>query len=144
MTGEFIYPVGSQLNPEVIWDLSEINVAIADGNSQGYYYSFYNRAATGTVSLSVASATEGVEYDVILTNMSDYSMAWLQETADGTVPMDVSAGDQVINQVVTMPDALCKYPEAEIALSVEFPYPVCPQTNPEALWDLPELNVDLP
>jgi len=141
LNGEFIYPVGTAENPETIWDLSEINVAIAEGNNQGYYYSYYNRAATGTISLSVASATEGVEYDVILINTVSGDMAWLSDSEDGTVQMAVVPGDFVTIQVAVSPDADWNYPAADIVLNGEFIYPVGTAENPETIWDLSEINV---
>lgn len=129
----FEYPVGSYMNPEVIWNLSQINVAIEEGNDEGYYYSYYNRAVTGTISLSVASATAGVEYDVILINQNSYESSYLSDSQDGTVSVDVVPNDYVLIQVAVYPDNDWNYPAADIQLKGEIIYPAGSQMNPAAL-----------
>ena len=135
ITGEVVAPVGTRDNPELVYDPSNIVVNVAEGNSEGYYLSFMNRRAVGTLSFSVASATEGVEYDVILTNMTTYEMAWLSDSNDGSVGIEINPGDTVVIQVVTAPDANWVYPAAEIVLAGEIVYPVGSPENPEILWD---------
>jgi len=143
LAGEIIYPVGTQMNPEVIWDLSEIVTNLEAGNSQGYYYTYYNRAAEAELKFTVSSETEGVEYDVILTNMTDYTMAWLSDSEDGTVKLDIKPGDQINIQVVTSPDAEWNYPAADIKLEGELIYPVGSQMNPEVITDLSEISTSI-
>ena len=143
LEGEFVFPVGSQMNPEAVWDLTEIVANIAEGNSQGYYYSFYNRGADAELKFTVSSETEGVEYDVILTNMNGYAMAWLSDSEDGTVKMDIKPGDEIIIQVAVAPDADWNYPAATIKLAGEIIYPVGTQMNPEVLVNPETINTHI-
>ncbi|MBQ7801938.1 MAG: S-layer homology domain-containing protein [Oscillospiraceae bacterium] len=142
LTGDFIYPVGTQMNPEALFSVEQINVSIEEGNDQGYYYSWYSRGE-GTLVLTVGEATEGVEYDVILTNMSNYQMAWLSDSDNGTVSMDVAAGDQVIIQVAVAPDDDWNWPAAEISMTGEMVYPVGTQMNPEYLLSIEQINASI-
>ena len=135
LNGEIVYPVGSLENPEIVWDLSSVVASLTEGDNDGYYYSFYNRGVTGDLVLAPTCATEGVEYDVILTNMNTYEMAWLSESTDGTVSIAINPGDMIQIQVVAMPDENWVYPAAEIALNGEIVYPVGSPENPEVLWD---------
>ena len=134
LTGEIIYPLGSLMNPEWIYDFSEITASVAEGNHQGYYFKWYNRAATGTLAISVASATEGVEYDVILMNENTYAQRTLNaDGVDGVVSIDVNPGDTITIQVAAVPDLEFNYPALDITLNGEFIYPVGSQQNPAAL-----------
>ncbi len=142
VNGEFEFPVGSFDNPESIMNITEFIASIAEGNSQGYYYKWYSRA-NGTIVLSVAEATDGVEYDIVLTNMNTYEMAWLSDSTDGTVSLDVAAGDEVIIQVVTFPDEMFNYPAAEIAVNGEIEFPAGSFDNPEAIEELGDVAVSL-
>ena len=57
---------------------------------------------------------------MVLTNMSNYAMAWLSDSTDGPVAIDVKAGDQVIIHVVAAPDAEWNYPAVATTLTGEF------------------------
>ena len=138
LTGEgeyrisFVYPVGTQMNPEAIFRPAYIAVNLEEGNDQGYYYTWTANAA-GTLVITCPTV-EGVEYDVTMTNMSTYVQATLQESTDGTVAMDVSAGDEVQIVVATLPDENWAYPALSTALTGEFVYPVGSQSNPEIIF----------
>ena len=141
LTGEFIYPVGSQMNPEVIFRPAYINVNIAEGNNQGYYYK-WTANADGTLVLTCPTV-EGVAYDVNMLNMSTYAQVWLQDSTDGTISLDVKAGDEVIIQVAAMPDDAWNIPALQTALTGEFIYPVGSQMNPEVLTSVAQINVSI-
>jgi len=138
LTGEgeyrisFVYPVGTQMNPEVLFRPAYIAVNLEEGNDQGYYYTWTANAA-GTLVITCPTV-EGVEYDVTMTNMSTYVQATLQESTDGTVAVDVSAGDEVQIVVATLPDENWAYPALSTALTGEFVYPVGSQSNPEIIF----------
>ena len=132
LTGEFVFPVGTQSNPEILFRPNYIQVNVAEGNNQGYYYKWTSNAE-GALKLTCPEV-EGVEYDVILVNMSTYEQAWLQDSTDGTVSIDVKPGDEIIIQVATIPDGNWNYPALQTALTGEFVYPVGTQANPEALF----------
>ena len=141
LTGEFIYPVGTQMNPEVIFRPAYIPVDIAEGNNQGYFYK-WTANADGELKLT-CPAVEGVEYDVNMTNMSTYAQAWLQDSTDGTITLAVSAGDEVIIQVAALPDESWNYPALQTGLTGEFIYPVGTQMNPEIIFRPAYIPVDI-
>ena len=140
LTGEgefsisFAYPVGTQMNPEVIFRPAYISVNIAEGNNQGYFYKWTSNA-DGELKLT-CPAVEGVEYDVNMTNMSTYAQAWLQDSTDGTITLAVSAGDEVIIQVAALPDESWNYPALQTGLTGEFTYPLGSMMNPEVVENL--------
>jgi len=131
ITGEFIYEIGHQQNPEILFRPNQIAVNVAEGNNQGYYYKWTSNA-DGELKLTCPEV-EGVEYDVVLTNMTTYENAWLQDSEDGTVSMAVKAGDELIIQVVAVPDAEFNYPALQTTLTGEFIFPVGSQENPAEL-----------
>ena len=134
ITGEFVFPIGHQQNPEILFRPSYIGVNIAAGNNQGYYYK-WTSMDSGVLVLT-CPAIEGVVYDVILTNMSTYEMAWLQDSTDGTVSIDVNAGDEIVIQVVAAPDDNWEYPAVQTALTGVFNFAVGHSMNPEVIEDL--------
>ncbi len=129
-----VFPVGTQNNPEVIFRPAYINVNIAEGNNQGYYYKWMANA-DGTLVLTCPTV-EGVAYDVNMTNMSTYAQVWLQDSTDGTISLDVKAGDEVIIQVAVMPDDAWNIPALQTALTGEFVFPMGSQMNPEVIEEL--------
>ena len=132
LTGEFIYPVGTQMNPEIIFRPAYIPVNIAEGNNQGYFYKWTSNA-DGELKLTCPTV-EGVKYDVNMTNMSTYAQAWLQDSTDGTITLAVKAGDEVVIQVAALPDENWNIPALSTALTGEFIYPVGTQMNPEIIF----------
>ena len=116
-TISFVYPVGTYMNPEVLTDPDEIRVNIAEGNDQGYYYT-WTAADNGILTLACPQA--GAGYNVILTNQNTYEMAWLSDSTDGTVSLKVTAGDVVTIQVAAEPDTNWKYPALQTVLDGSF------------------------
>ena len=141
LNGEFVYPVGTQMNPEVIFRPAYINVNVAEGNNQGHYYK-WTANADGSLKLT-CPAVEGVAYDVNMTNMTTYAQAWLQDSTDGTITLDVKAGDEVIIQVCAIPDASWNIPALQTALTGEFIYPIGTQMNPAILFRPAYINVNI-
>ncbi len=135
------YPIGSYMNPEAIFNASSIVVDLAEGNNQGYYYRWFTRTE-GTL-VFTCPAIEGVEYDVILINTNSFAMAYLSDSNDRTVSIEVAAGDQVIIQVVTLPDAEWNYPALETTLEGEFIDPVGSQMNPVIVYNPQNIVVDI-
>ena len=131
LTGEFVFPVGTQSNPEILFRPNYIQVNVAEGNNQGYYYKWTSNAE-GALKLTCPEV-EGVEYDVILVNMSTYEQAWLQDSTDGTVSIDVKPGDEIIIQVVTIPDGNWNYPALQTALTGAIAFAAGDQMNPAQL-----------
>lgn len=130
---EVSHPVGSYMNPAPLYGLNEINVSLEAGNSQGYYLMFNNMRAVGQLKLTLAQATAGTEVDVILTNLTSGQMAWMTDSEDGTVAVEINPFDQVRIQVAVMPDANWAYPASDVTLKGEIVYPVGSMMNPAAL-----------
>ena len=128
------YAVGSQMNPEVLSDLTAIEVSVPE-NSQGYYYS-YTVAQTGTYAFSISSITEGVEGDIVITNMNSYAQLSLSyDAVDGVVNVEAAAGDELQIIVGVLPDASWNYPAADITWGATFtpPAPGSSAENPISL-----------
>lgn len=134
---QIAWPVGSYSNPEIIWDPTAITAVVADGNDQGYYYSWYNRGITGTLTLNLGEVTgNGTFGNVILTNGTTGATAWMSDSEGGdTVSMDVVPGDFVTIQVAVDSGAEWNYPGATINLTGEITYPLGSSENPETIWD---------
>ena len=130
---EVRHPVGSYMNPAPLYGLNEINVSLEAGNSQGYYLQFNNMRAVGQLKLTLAQATAGTEVDVIMTNLTSGQMAWMTDSEDGTVAVEINPFDQVRIQVAVMPDANWAYPASDVTLKGEIVYPVGSMMNPAAL-----------
>ena len=134
-TIEFSHPVGTQMNPEIVWDLTSLSASLEAGNDQGYYFTYYNRAATGTLSFSVTEATKDVEYDVILTNkVSSVQKTLKADGVNGVVSMDIVPYDEIIIQVAAVPDSTTwEIPALDITIAGEIGFPKGSNMNPDTL-----------
>ena len=137
------YPVGTRMNPEVLEELDYYwgDVALEEGNGEGYYYT-YTAPADGSVVLYFNNVTEGVTADIVVNNMNTSEQKSL--LADGVdnygleLTLTVSEGDQLMIQMVVTPDANWNIPAAEISWFGNFTYPVGSEQNPiqpEWQWD---------
>ena len=145
-TLKLAYPTGSQMNPEVIEDMSWYygDVMQAAGNGQGYYYT-YTAIADGTLTVyfGYEGFPEGYVCDITLYNLNSYVQKTL--LADGVdnygleVSIDVKAGDEVQIIIVAVQDAEGNYyPEAEMTWCGSFAAPQGSEENPiypEWEWD---------
>ena len=127
-------PIGTMDNPEILFRPNSINVNIAEGNNQGYYYKWTSNAE-GSLKLTCPTV-EGVNYDVIMLNKNTYQQKWLQDSTDGTVSLDVKPGDEVIIQIAVMPDAQWNIPALQTTLRGEFVFPLGSSMNPEIIESL--------
>ncbi|MBR4863796.1 MAG: hypothetical protein IKU07_04405 [Oscillospiraceae bacterium] len=134
LTGEFIFPVGTQMNPEILFRPAYINVNIAEGNNQGYFYK-WTANTNGTLVLTCPEV-EGVVYDVNMINLSTYEQAWLQDSTDGTIALDIKSGDEVIIQVCAIPDASWNIPALNTGLYGQIILPIGSDMNPEIIEEL--------
>ena len=140
------YPIGSQMNPEIIEDLSwyDGQVSQAAGNSQGYFYN-WTAQADGSITLYFAyeGYPEGYVCDIMITNLNTYEQKTL--LADGVdkygleVTMAVKEGDVICIAISAVEDADGNfYPAADMTWCGNFSYPVGSQQNPiqvEWIWD---------
>lgn len=93
------YTIGHQTNPQPLENLGQLETVLNPGDEQYYYYS-WKTAEEGVVTFYVVSATEGVTYDVVLTNVTNGKVSKLSVDGDaGLVSLNVAAGDDVSIQV---------------------------------------------
>lgn len=94
------YPLGHYMNPEILENLGQLETNLAEGNEDGYYYS-WSAQEEGVVTFYVASVTEGVEADIALTNTTNSVKNILSEDGQGGfVTLNVTAGDVVSIQII--------------------------------------------
>lgn len=114
------YPAGHMMNPEVVTDISELDAALAEGNTSGYFYT-WTATEDGTVNFEITDVTEGVEADVMVSNGTTYEYLTLSsDGVDGVLSMDVTAGDVLTIQICALPDQNWNYPAADITVSGEY------------------------
>ena len=113
-TVSFTPALGSVNNPLIVEDVTEIIAAIPEGSDSGYYIQ-WTAPNDGILSIEASVVPETVEFDVILTNMNGYAMAWLSDGSPAT--MDVVKDDVVMIQVAISPDENWTYPAAEVTLT---------------------------
>ena len=118
---ELVFPQGTQGNP-IVLELGEFDAKVEAGNDQGVYYT-YTATEAGTLTVTLLSATEGIQYDFNLYNLNTYAMRAMStegtEDANGnkTVSIEVNAGDVVQITVGTLPNENNEYPAGEFKLS---------------------------
>jgi len=134
-------PKGTMSNPEALSELGWIDLSLAEGDMDGYYYT-YIAEGTGTATFYFSSVTEGVDADIVLYNENTYIQKTLLE--DGVdnygleVSIDVNAGDLLNIQVVVVPDMNWNIPAAEITWVGSFAYAAGTEQNPiypEFVWN---------
>lgn len=134
--------LGTADNPEVLVEAIGGTAALKEGDQDGYYYS-YVATGEGQVIFEVYGAPEGIEYDLVVTNMRSYAQRTLMAdsvTDDyGThVAIDVREGDELQIQVVVLPDMDngWKIAAADIAWGGYFQEKVGTAGNPISLEDM--------
>ena len=126
-------PQGARENPVFIYMLNAI-AEVPAGSSQGYFLS-YNAWNPGTLVLAPTCDDETIEFNVVLTNMSNYQSAYLSDSNDGTVSIDMNAGDMIMIELQVYPDSSWNYPAANIALNGEVLAPVGSWENPDFITE---------
>lgn len=109
-------PLGLRENPERIEQVDLISAHIKEGNSEGYYF-YWIATGNGTLTFSLSEVTENVSGEIILFNNSTYAQRSLTESGDGTVSIQVNAGDEILITLGVMPDTSGStwiYPEADV------------------------------
>ena len=121
---DIVFPQGSQGNP-IELALGEFEAKVAAGNDQGVYYT-YTATEAGVFTVTLLSATEGIQYDYNLYNLNTYAMRTMSADAvadangNQTVSVEVNAGDVVQVSVGTLPNEENEYPAGEFKLSASF------------------------
>ena len=112
-------PVGAMMNPEVIELDYNDTLSFEANNFDGYYYS-YTATEDQTIEFSVSSVTEGTAADIIVNNQSSYAQSSLSyDGVDGVLTVDVLAGEELVIQVVVLPDENWNYPASDITWTAE-------------------------
>lgn len=107
------YPLGHRMNPQVLTALGQLETHLNQQYKDGYFYS-WTAAEEGVVTFYVAAASEGVVYDISLTNTTNSANRTLSADGEGgLVTLNVAAGDQVSIQVLTL-DQYEGYPNGDI------------------------------
>lgn len=119
---KFSFPEGSAMNP---YDLTSgtIKTVTAEGNDQGIYYQC-TAEKDGKLTIQLKSITNGATCNirVDVTNSSYITHQYLlSETEDGkTLTIEVEKGNEIVVNIVALPDDNYKYPAATIETVVSF------------------------
>lgn len=115
----FIYPRGTLANP---FDLTMglLTTDIEKGNDQGVVYT-YTATEHGILEMYPVSATNGVDYDFTLYNLTSYANRTLKEDGSGEkVSVNVNKGETVQVTVSVLPNSEHEYPAAVIQSNLVF------------------------
>ncbi len=99
----FLGPVGSESNPEVLETVEEIPVALAEGDSDGYHYIW---TVTETGELTLASQVEGY----VITVTIGETVLSSADSEDGSLTFEVEKDQEVIIHVIAETDEEGNYP----------------------------------
>ena len=119
---KFSFPEGSAMNP---YDAvaGTIKTNIAEGNDQGVYYQC-TAAKDGKMTISLKSVTSGVACDirVDVTNSNFITHQYLLSQSDDgkTLVVEVEEGNEIVINIVALPDEDYKYPAATIETVLSF------------------------
>ena len=111
---------GTMMNPHAM-SIGQFKANVEAGNEQGVYYT-YTATENGTLTLKCLKAKDDVKFDITLYNLNTYVNRTLSADAneDGTVSVDVNAGDNVQIIVSTLPNENNEYPAGEFDIEASF------------------------
>ena len=110
------YPLGHRENPDVFDEQFGGFAYIEAGNNQGYFLKFV-ASTTGTFTFDISNYGES-QIDVSVQNLNTFAMkTLLEDGVDGKLSIDVTAGDEIMIIVSSIPDASYNYPEAQVGLA---------------------------
>ena len=144
-TVEAEYALGTEQNPEMLQSVDSIAVNVPAGSKNGYHYA-WEAPNKGTLTLN-CPAVSGVDYDVIVTEMSTGNSMKLSDSENGSVSVAVignSMTKQVLIQVLPAADAQGNRPALETALTGTFVQPVGAFDNPKPITAISQIAVDIP
>lgn len=100
-TWNLAFPAGHRENPVPLEELGQLQTQLENGNDElDYYYYTWTAPEEGIVTFYVSEATEGVVYDISLTNNTNSAKRTLSvDGNEGQVKLNVAAGDDVSIQV---------------------------------------------
>lgn len=128
-TLEFTYPLGHAQNPRVLGNLKPFTVNLTAGDEDGYYY-LLTAGADCLLSFNLSN-DPGVECDIILSKDDSSNQPQLSESDDGKVSIYAYQGEEILIQVVTVPDAQWNYPAAQIKVNISVDTSAEPPAMPE-------------
>ena len=148
---DFVYPVGSQMNPEELNDTATIFANIAEGNSQGYFVEF-TAPADGSFSFNISYAEDATGNELGWTYALNQITAGKygdtrysdDETVVSSVDLEVSEGD-VIQIILSTydPENPWSAPVGTVGANIMFTYPEGSVNNPIGMWEIPgEYTID--
>jgi hypothetical protein len=136
-------------NPEVIEHMGYISADVAEGDFDGYYFT-WTATETGTLSFeNYGTDTEGVETDLIVYNQSSGVMKQFSTDKEldqydcWVVFVPVNEGDIVSIQLIALPDSSYNYPAATIGAYGMLETPAGTENNPITMVENPA-QVDVP
>lgn len=107
-------PLGSRGNPEELEIPCEKTVELEEGNSDGWYFKWIP-AEAGTVTFRITEVTEKTQGDIVLTNNTTGAQNTLTGADGDTVSVSVAPGDELLIQIVAVPnEADWSYPASQI------------------------------
>lgn len=124
-TIEFIYPIGSSFNPEIIEVMGQYTAPVI-GDGEGY---FYNWTATANGEFSVTML--GTDWSYVVNNLTSYIYGEQQVSSDGgkvTETITVAAGDLISINVST-----ASRQDKDVVLEVDF-YDPTYGTEENPIW----------
>ena len=152
---DFVYPLGSQMNPEVIEDSASIYAQIAEGNDQGYFVKF-TAPADGLFTFEITGAgvydeendtyTElGWSYVVNQLTYSKYGdTIWSDsEEAEPSTSFEVKEGDEIEIILNTYDPNSYAIPVGAVDAYISFEYPEGSINNPIGIWETPT-EIEIP
>lgn len=101
---QFLPPVGSETNPEVLESIAEIPVALAAEDADGYCYIW---TADQTGELTLTPQVPGYEIRVTIGETTITNA----DSGYGSLTFEIESGVDVTIQVIAIPDQLGAYPE---------------------------------
>ncbi len=117
-------PRGSLNNPYTL-KLEEFTTKSARGNDQGVYYE-YKAVEDGVLTVTCRKATDGVDYDYMLYNLSSYAFKTMgedggvDENGNRTISIAAKKGQRIRLIVAVLPDSTNSYPKAEFTSLASF------------------------
>lgn len=108
-TIQFLPEKGTRDNPEIVADIAQIPVKLAQGDEDGYHY-LWN--VTDTCELTLAPQVPGYEVRAICAD----TVLSSADRANGTLVLDVWQDTQLLIQVIAVPDEEGIYPAVEDTL----------------------------
>ena len=112
------YPAGTQMNPHKL-TLGAITTDVAAGNDQGVFYTF-TATSSGVLTFTLESVSNGADAGITLFNETTSQYVTLEDSGNGSVSVDVEAGQTVSIIICTLPDADYNYPAATIKTTATF------------------------